>query len=95
MVVDTVETRRKVKELQEETVNVMVRGYSGRRREVLDEINALHFRHSVLENRSFLEERFGAHGVDLEHLCSIFTVKLPHSNHSGVLKPLKTCLTQY
>lgn len=92
VVVDTMEARRTVKELQREAGSPAERSSSRKRREVLDDIGLLLSKQSVAECSSFLKDVCERNEVVIENLYSVFTFKSLHNLRLGVSRLLQTFL---
>lgn len=94
VVAKTIETRRKVKELQKKAVNLAWSSSSRKRREVLDKIGSLLSQRSLTEWPSFLKKTCKCDRVVAENLYSVITFKPLHNLQLGVSKNLKTIFVQ-
>lgn len=95
VVTETMETRKRLKDLQKKAGNLVKRRFSRRRWTLLDKMDFLLFERSLAEWPSCLEDMCGGNGKMLEDLYSLFSLELPHNCHLRVSRLLKTYLIHY
>lgn len=94
MVAEARETRRRVRNLQEESRIVLRRGCTRAGWEVVSEIGSLLSEQSLVWWPSFPEEMSGGDGVMMD-LYSMFTLQSLHHLSPEMSRLFKTCLTRH